>query len=74
MAQLTIYVPDEVEKKVRQEARRRGKSVSALISEMLKGEVEETGWHPDFFKKVVGGWKGPFPTITREPPEDRPPL
>ncbi len=34
MAQLTIYLPDEIEKKVRLEARRAKKSVSAYIADL----------------------------------------
>ena len=44
MAQVTIYLPDQVEKKVRQEARRAHKSLSAYITELAgrgwaKGEA-----------------------------------
>jgi hypothetical protein len=71
MPHMNIYVPEKIEKRVRREAKLKGKSVSAYIGDLLKGQVDRKGWHKDFFTKVVGGWKGNFPAIKRGQPEER---
>lgn len=55
MSQLTIYLPDAVAAKARQEARRAKKSVSAYIADLVRGSKKEgrdiaslLGSAPDF--------------------------
>lgn len=74
MAQLNFYVPEDVEVAIRREAMRRRKSISAYLSEVVKGHVKRDKWQRYFFTKVVGGWKGQFPKIESLPPEERPGL
>jgi hypothetical protein len=72
MAQLTIYLPDEVEKKVRQDARRAKKSVSAFIAD-LATRKESRGTDAAWAKQVAalyGSWVGPFPGIDDPPPDE----
>jgi hypothetical protein len=45
MAQITIYLPDEVENKARKAARAKGTSVSRWIAEQVIDSIEET-WPP----------------------------
>jgi hypothetical protein len=72
MAQLTIYLPDEVEKQVRQDARRAKKSVSAFIAD-LATRKESRGSDAAWAKRVAelyGSWVGPFPQIDDPPPDE----
>jgi len=41
MAQLTIYLPDDTEKKARKAARTKGKSVSRWIAEQIADRLED---------------------------------
>ena len=69
MAQLTIYMPANIEKRVRDEARRSRKSVSAFITDLARRAVGRTAW-PDQLKRAYGAWKGSFPKTEDLPPED----
>lgn len=71
MAQLNFYVPDDIEKNIRQQAKARGKSISSYLAEVVKGHVQHDQWRSDFFTKVVGRWRGGFPKIERPLPEER---
>lgn len=42
MAQITIYLPDELEKKARKAAKAKGKSVSRWIADQVVGTLEDT--------------------------------
>ena len=71
MAQLTIYLPDAVEKKVRADARRAKKSVSAYITE-LATKKDRAGEHAAWRKALLalgGSWEGEFPEIHDAQPE-----
>ena len=70
MAQLNVYVPDELESKVRSEASRRGQSISAFITEIVRKEVGGDEWPAGFFD-LAGSWQGDFPEIERLPPQER---
>jgi hypothetical protein len=48
VAQLNVYVSDELEVKIKREAKREGKSVSAYVLEAVKDRIEPKGWSPDF--------------------------
>lgn len=69
MAQLNFYVPQDLEKKIREQARSKGKSVSSYLADIVKIEIKHQKWQKDFFKIIVGGWKDDFPKIDRPPPE-----
>lgn len=71
MSQLNVYVTDSLEKSIRKEAKLRRKSVSAYVADLMKQRLERGKWRPDFFTKIVGGWKGDFPEIRRAAPEER---
>lgn len=76
MAQLTIYLPDEVEKKVRLEARRAKKSVSAFIADLAtrkENRVSDAAWAREV-AKLYGSWVGPFPELEDPPPDEPEPL
>lgn len=70
MAQITIYLPDEVEKKVRQEARRAHKSLSAYMAELAAGRGHKRGHWPRGFAELFGSWEGELPAPADAPPEE----
>ncbi len=67
MAQLTIYLPDDVEKQVRADARRARKSVSAYLAD-LASKKDASAWRRALLK-LGGSWEGEFPDIVDAPPE-----
>ena len=72
MAQLTIYLPDDVEKKVRREARRAKKSVSAFIADLAtkkEGRQSDAAWARQV-SRIYGSWVGDFPEIEDPPPDE----
>ena len=75
MAQLTIYLPDDVEKLVRKEARRAKKSVSAYLAELATQRVRAADeWHAQL-DALWGSWEGDFPSLDDDlPPIDNPEL
>ena len=75
MAQITIYLPDEVEKKARKAAKSDGKSVSRWIADRLVDELDHAwpkavldaaGAIPDF-PDLAELRKGYGPDSPREP-------
>jgi len=70
MGQLNVYVPDELEEKIKKEAKREGKSVSAFVLEAVKSKVEPTGWSKEFLS-TFGSWEGEFPEIVDLPLQKR---
>lgn len=50
MAQLNVYVPDDLEEKIKTEAKREGKSVSAFVLDAVRSRIEPKSWSPAFLK------------------------
>lgn len=71
MSQLNIYVPNEMEKAIRAEAKKESKSLSAYLMDVVRGHLQHDKWQDGFFRKVVGGWQGDFPEINRKAAEER---
>lgn len=71
MAQVTLYLPEKMEKFLRKEAGRKKKSISAFLAELLQQKREPQGWSKNFFSKIIGGWRGEFPNIEELPHQDR---
>ena len=71
MPQLNLYVPRDLEKEIRKEAKQRGKSISAYLMDLFRQKTSHKEWRKDFFREVVGGWKGDFPAPERKLPEER---
>jgi len=57
MAQLHLYLPDELAEEIRRRAKASEQSVSAYLAELVKGQIADR-WPDEFFDKVVGGWVG----------------
>jgi len=60
MAQVTIYIPNELESKVKSMASSLNVSISKFISTMLEQKVN-TQWHTTS-KKLAGSWDA-FPSL-----------
>ena len=73
MAQLNVYVPEELGKKIKKEAKREGKSVSAFVLAAVRSKIEPTQWNPEFLG-TFGSWKGEIPKIKDLPLQKRPAL
>lgn len=69
MAQLTIYLPDALEEKLRRDARRAKKSVSAYLADIAARTLQPSTWPPSF-AKLAGSWSGEFPAIDDPAPDD----
>jgi hypothetical protein len=68
MAQVTLYLPTEVERLLRAEAKRRKQSVSAYMAELAREKLSPAAW-PKSFLDAAGSWEGSFPEIPDPPPE-----
>ncbi len=73
MAQVTIYLPDDVEKQVKTAARRARQSVSAYIAGLATRRLRPTRL-PARFADLYGSWEGEFPEVDDPVPEERDPL
>ena len=69
MAQVTLYIPDEVATRIKREAKRSGQSLSAYMTELAKREVAPAQW-PASFLKLFGSWEGDFDIGDDPPPDD----
>lgn len=67
MAQLHLYLPDDLAEDVKERAKSRGLSVSAYLAEIVKSQMLDQ-WPKDFFSKVVGGWVGEPLERSGQPP------
>ncbi len=65
MSQVTIYLPDDVERELRAAARKAGKSFSAYITELATRKKRAVRGWPKAFLATFGAWEGEF----EEPPE-----
>lgn len=70
MAQLHLYLPDDVAAEVKHRAKSRGMSVSAYLAEVVRSQMKDQ-WPQDFFSKVVGGWAGELKRPEQPPLERR---
>ena len=73
MPQLHLYVPDEVAKRLREQAKIRKMSLSKYLAEIVQRETP-TGWPEGYFEEVVGSWVGDFEEPEDLPLEERDPL
>ena len=71
MAQVTIYLPDEVARDVRARAKRAGMSLSAYVTALASqtSRAAAREWPKDFLK-LLGSWEGAFPVPDDPPPRD----
>ena len=66
MSQLHFYVPEDVEKQLRQQADRADQPLSRFLAELVKREAGQPKQWPDgYFEQVFGKWQGE--PLRREP-------
>lgn len=70
MPQLNVYVPQELEKKIKAVAKKNKVSLSSWLTTLIRKEIEGTEWPKDFFEKTSGQWRGNFPDIESLKAED----
>jgi len=68
MAQVTIYLPDDIARQIRAEAKKRRKSLSAYMTQLAREKLHPARW-PKAFLDLYGSWQGEFPDIPDSPPE-----
>ena len=69
MAQITIYVPDDVARRIKREAKRAKKSLSAYLTELATGQQRDASWPPGFFE-LQGSCGGALKAPEDPPPEE----
>ena len=60
MAQLNLYVPDELLPSIKKSAKREGKSVSAFVTGLIEKNLNPRKWSTEF-ANTFGSWEGDFP-------------
>jgi hypothetical protein len=68
VSQITIYLPEHLARRLRREARRAGKSVSAYVIDAAVGRSAQAAPWPEGFFELQGSCHGGL-----RPPEDPPP-
>ncbi|MGK5086457.1 ribbon-helix-helix domain-containing protein [Bdellovibrionota bacterium FG-2] len=68
MGQLNIYAPDELEEKIKKEAQKEGKSVSAFVLEAVKNRIEPKAWSQEFLA-TFGSVGADFPDDIEDLPQ-----
>jgi hypothetical protein len=69
MAQITVYVPDGVARKIRRDAARAKKSLSAYVSDLAARRRRRKAW-PDAFFALQGRCRGSLVVPDDPPPEE----
>lgn len=69
VAQITFYVPDEVARRLRREAKRAGKSLSAYLTEVVTDERTSRAF-PEGFLELEGSCRGTLQRPDDPPPEE----
>ncbi|MBI2690301.1 MAG: hypothetical protein HYX27_28675 [Acidobacteria bacterium] len=68
MAQLNLYVPDDLAAKLKKEAERAHMSLSGYVVQQLSKDHSDD-YPPGYFERVCGFLKEDFPEILDPPPE-----
>ena len=69
MAQMTLYLPDELARRIRKAAASARTSVSAYLAELAERKLKPRAW-PKGFAQLSGSFLGDFPEIADPRPED----
>ncbi len=73
MAQVTIYLPDDLERDLKRAARSSRKSLSSFLAELAARELRPGKWPTDFMD-LFGSWEGELQVPEDVPPEETPGL
>jgi hypothetical protein len=69
VAQITIYVPDPIARKLRRDAKKAKKSLSAYLIDLAVGRRQERSW-PSWFLDLQGSCRGSLLVPDDPPPEE----
>jgi predicted transcriptional regulator len=69
MAQLTIYIPDDIAEKAREMAKNANKSFSGFVGELVAREITPEAWPQDLLD-LLGSGHGDLVEPDDPPPED----
>lgn len=59
MSQLHFYVPDDIEREIREQAARANLPLSRYLAEIIKNQTRKPDqWPEGYFERVLGQWKG----------------
>ena len=67
MAQVTLYLPDEIAGRLKEAARESGQSVSAFVTALAVRKLSPGGWPPSF-ERLYGKWEGDWIVGPDAPP------
>jgi hypothetical protein len=68
VAQLNLYVPDDLAARLKSEARQAGQPLSRYVISLLSGR-KKSGWPPGYFEKIRGCLSEDFAIPDDPPPE-----
>lgn len=76
MSQLHFYVPDDIERGIKEKAARANMPLSRYLAEIIKREIRTPEEWPDgYFEQVFGQWEGePLERPSQGHYEERPPF
>lgn len=57
MAQLNLYVKDELLETLKSEAKKEGESLSAHVTKLLERKISKKKWSKNFLN-ILGTWEG----------------
>ena len=58
MAQLHLYLPDDVTERIKARASSEGVSLSKYLATIVSREAGLDEWPPGYFQTAIGGWLG----------------
>ncbi len=70
MAQLTLYLPDDLAKILRHDAHRAQKSLSNYLLEVIEAHARPQPWPPEFVALLTTGEPGSIEIPDDPPPND----
>jgi hypothetical protein len=68
MAQVTLYLPDQIADRLKHAARKSGQSVSAFVTALAERELSPGKW-PASLRNLYGAWEGDFVVGPDAPPD-----
>ena len=60
-----IYVPDDIEERIRAQASKEGKTISGLLAEIIKSRFAVKKSQTNYFSQFFGTWEGEFAEVDR---------
>ena len=66
MAHLNIYLPEAIEKKLKQKAKKNRKSISSFLAEIALKELEPSVNWKELLISTAGAWEGEFTVLENE--------